>query len=279
MGTEVDASWLTLDLSMPDSSNPGGTVGLTILRPPEWLLQVQAEVGRLVPIEVPELGLEGMARVHGIRGPPTIQPGPGRVVLMTISRDHEELLSVELQGAEEPLEVTSNHLLYSQQRGEWVEAREVLAGETLMTPGGSASVASVRPEPGRYRVFNLEVEAEHEYYVSQAGVRAHNTCPCLRAVSEARPVNKILGDAFPKGGAKVLKDVFSGDVPLDTIPEGLRRELAASFLKTARANPVGSGQRLFNEARAKFLRGRGPSPGNSGPEFAERAGVEFFRKK
>ncbi len=264
MGTEVDESWRTLDLSMPDSSNPGGTVELTILRPPEWLLEVQAEVGGLVPIEVPELGLLGLARVHGIRGPPSIQPGPGRVVLMTISRDHEQLLSVALDGTDKALEVTGNHRLYSRNRGGWVEARDVRAGEQLMTPTGGARVESVRAVPGRFRVFNLEVEGEHEYYVSSAGVRAHNAAgDCIKLAKAARKKLGNLADLADSDAAQAILDRGgSGSNVREALGESLRGLKVGEIANIAadRASPLQrqaeKALKIIKQAAAKGQRRR-----------------------
>lgn len=51
------------------------------------------------------------------------------------------------------------------------------AGEVLRTRTGEAVVQSVSSHAGRHRVFNLEVEAEHCYFVGELGVLAHNACP------------------------------------------------------------------------------------------------------
>jgi hypothetical protein len=74
------------------------------------------------------------------------------------------------------LEPTAGHPLFSRTRGDWVKAGELRAGEVLQTRTGAAQVVSVTASPGAQRVFNLEVEGEHEYLVGGLEVRSHNGC-------------------------------------------------------------------------------------------------------
>ena len=47
--------------------------------------------------------------------------------------------------------------------------------ETLLTASGDRTrVVSVLPRPGPEPVYNLEIDVEHVYYVSAAGILAHN---------------------------------------------------------------------------------------------------------
>jgi hypothetical protein len=79
-------------------------------------------------------------------------------------------------GAVEVLEPTAGHPLYSLTRGDWVKAGELVPGERLQTRSGVAQVLSVTASPGAQRVFNFEVEGEHEYLVGGLEVRSHNSC-------------------------------------------------------------------------------------------------------
>jgi hypothetical protein len=125
-------------------------------------------------VELGEFQLRGYAGVIDIRGPPAIEAGPGRVVLTTISRTNTEVLDLRIAGLVEPLEITSKHRLYSSDRADWVHAEELLEGELLETDGGTAQVLSVEPKAGAHRVYNIEVETDHEYLVSDLAVRSHN---------------------------------------------------------------------------------------------------------
>lgn len=79
-------------------------------------------------------------------------------------------------GAVEVLEPMAGHPLFSLTRGDWVEAGELVPGERLQTRSGVAQVLSVTASAGAQRVFNFEVEGEHEYLVGGLEVRSHNSC-------------------------------------------------------------------------------------------------------
>lgn len=84
--------------------------------------------------------------------------------------------------------MTPNHRVYSVDRGTWVEAGELRAGERLGSAkqDGNADergdgpgvlvVARVEPREGRVAVYNLEVSRYHTYFVGEPGVWAHNEC-------------------------------------------------------------------------------------------------------
>ena len=74
------------------------------------------------------------------------------------------------------LEPTAGHPLFSLTRGEWVKAGELRVAEVLETRTGAAEVVSLTASLGAQRVFNFEVEGEHEYLVGGLEVRSHNTC-------------------------------------------------------------------------------------------------------
>lgn len=56
---------------------------------------------------------------------PTIASGSGQVVLATIQLVEDNLLNISIEGLSSPLEVTSNHLMWSADRGEWVQAGQL----------------------------------------------------------------------------------------------------------------------------------------------------------
>jgi hypothetical protein len=57
-----------------------------------------------------------------------------------------------------------------------VPTRTLVAGEELTTAAGATRIVDIRRLDGEHRVFNLEVEGEHWYFVGEAGVLAHNGC-------------------------------------------------------------------------------------------------------
>src|SRR5690606_31579827 len=66
------------------------------------------------------------------------------------------------------------HRFYSLDRQAWVAADELVRGERLRTQTGELILRSVSRLDGAHRVFNIEVETDHEYFVSDARVLTHN---------------------------------------------------------------------------------------------------------
>jgi hypothetical protein len=82
---------------------------------------------------------------------------------------------VHLIGHERLLGAMPGHRLWSLGRGAWVGAGVLRSGERVVTVDGSAAVVErvvARPEPAG--VFNVEVSREHNYFVGEAGLWAHN---------------------------------------------------------------------------------------------------------
>jgi len=59
-----------------------------------------------------------------------------------------------------------------------VPAGELKAGETLSTATGGLTIASIEPKLGIHRVFNIEVETDHCFYVSRSEILSHNVNGC-----------------------------------------------------------------------------------------------------
>jgi hypothetical protein len=78
----------------------------------------------------------------------------------------------------ETIGVTGNHPFWSLDRLEFVQVGELAIGERLQTLSGDTKwVQHKLPRPGPEPVYNLEIHAEHVYYVGTSGVLAHNVCP------------------------------------------------------------------------------------------------------
>ena len=178
--TAVDeATWKVVRIRMPGSEN-AGALDLELLRSPEWMAAMGAAIGQEIWLEVPESGVAGFGVVEAIEPCPGIEEGPGRVVLSTIRVRSEDVVQVWLKGLYEPLEATADHPVYSVTREAWMGAGELLAGEEIWALGDTALVLEVDSKPGTYSVFNLEVEGEHVFFVSDLRVLSHNVsskCP------------------------------------------------------------------------------------------------------
>ncbi|MGK3985797.1 SpvB/TcaC N-terminal domain-containing protein [Sorangium sp. So ce136] len=191
--TLVDESWRLVELEMPSPAGARNAIEIRLLRPPSWLAANGVAVGRTVWLAYEEISLAGEALVKRIGPAPRIAVGPGRVVLSTINQTANDIVRLRFSEEGEVIEATSSHRFYSVDRGDWVRADNLQTGEHVRTATGTLAVSGVDVLPGAQRVFNLEVESEHEYFVSELRVLSHNTQPCggggAGGGTEARKVN------------------------------------------------------------------------------------------
>ena len=76
------------------------------------------------------------------------------------------------------VETTWNHPFYVHGKG-WTKAENLVAGDVSRTEGnGSLKITRVRVLERAETVYNFEVEEDHNYYVSEAGVLVHNEAGC-----------------------------------------------------------------------------------------------------
>ena len=228
--TAVDpATWRMLRLYAEERWPDGtlDTIHITTLQPPEWVALWDAHSGGEVPppLDLVEMGLaeDLMARVVANEPCPPLEdplagPDPGRLVLTTVnhlnndvweltatpvrgppsaaSQDSETQEEVHLAEAQ-TLNPTGFHKFYSETRSEWVSTNELAPGEIIRGRAGPLRVTGAWPTPGAQRVYNLTVEGEHVYYVSQLGLLTHNN-DCRRnarvlrrnLAREGRPVGE-----------------------------------------------------------------------------------------
>jgi hypothetical protein len=124
-------------------------------------------------------------------------------VLATVTHFNSEVLQLWLTGAAAPLEPTAEHKFFAADRRAWVAARELVAGERLQTRRGPVALARIASRPGLHRVYNLEVETEHWYFVSREEVLSHNVLACIArtAYNEAR--DYLLGEGMGWLGGEI----------------------------------------------------------------------------
>lgn len=172
---------------MPNPDGSDDTIDVVLLRSVDWIEQTGAEGGKWIDFGLPEMGLYGKALVVAIDACPTIEDGPGRVVLATVTHFNVEVLELKLEGLETPVEPTARHRLFSQDRQAWIPAGELRVGERIRTRTGTARIESIRKKPGIHRVYNLEVETGHSYYVSGLELLSHNDNPCAASLPDGVP--------------------------------------------------------------------------------------------
>jgi hypothetical protein len=179
----VDTSfWRHLRLKLPKRG--GGVMDVELLRPVAWLDEAGAKLGATIPLSLPEVGVEGSAEVIAIDACSPIARGSGRVVTGTFSHDAKHVLDVYVEELDEPIGVTPTHRIYSVDRGTFVPAEELKVGERVRCQSGIARVERKTARPGSHRVYNLEVQVDHVYHVTDGGLLVHNACPTWPATPE-----------------------------------------------------------------------------------------------
>jgi hypothetical protein len=145
---------------------------MAFLRPAKLLAELGP--GDFIELSVLELEVHGRARVVSVEPCPPIESGAGRVVTGTFSSQSCDVRLLRLDRLVEPIEVTGNHPIFSEDRHDFIPAYELAPGERLRGRNGSSVVESVTKKQGRWEVFNLEIERDHRYYVSDCLVLVHN---------------------------------------------------------------------------------------------------------
>ena len=175
--TSVDPdAWRVFEFTMVNPRYADDTYQITLLRPVKWIERTPKNNEGQVRIELHEMGVSGWADLVAVKPCPPIQPGKGRVVLMTINHDNTFLYQLNLESRGPPMKVTGYHPLFSESRQQWVQVYDLSEGEELRTQHGVTQITEKRRIAGRYEVYNLEVEADHRYYAGDQRVLAHNTC-------------------------------------------------------------------------------------------------------
>jgi len=125
-----------------------------------------------------ELEAVGPAEIVEVGPCPELEPGEGRLVTGTFSHQSGEVFDITVDGLPESIGCTGAHPFWSEDRHEFIPARDLRLGETLGTESGTLrQITRITPRRGPpVPVFNLEVDAEHVYYVSVNGVLVHNAC-------------------------------------------------------------------------------------------------------
>ncbi|MFN9371898.1 MAG: polymorphic toxin-type HINT domain-containing protein [Planctomycetaceae bacterium] len=122
-----------------------------------------------------ELEAVGPAEIVEVGPCPELEPGEGRLVTGTFAHQSGEVFDITVVGLTEPIGCTGAHPFWSEDRHEFIPARALRPGETLRTESGTLrQITRITPRRGPpVPVFNLEVDAEHVYYVSVVGVLVH----------------------------------------------------------------------------------------------------------
>ncbi|MBI9019616.1 MAG: hypothetical protein JEZ07_20385 [Phycisphaerae bacterium] len=88
----------------------------------------------------------------------------------TVTHLNGYVLEIYLDGQTAPIEPTDSHRLYSETAGEWIPAGQLCVGDQLRTAAGPLAIERIIQKPGIHRVYNIEVDTDHCYYVSKDNV-------------------------------------------------------------------------------------------------------------
>jgi hypothetical protein len=175
------ASWAKLSITAEGSD--GGIVDAEIIRPRSWILRNGICAGLMLPFNLPELEVSGLALVTAIDDCPPIASGEGSVVTARfVTREVHVVASVDVLGADGTVETitgTTIHPVWSVDRQEWVPLAELAEGERLQGLDGLAVVLGISLSRVSQAVYNIEVHGEHVYQVGELGLVVHNECPNL----------------------------------------------------------------------------------------------------
>ncbi|MDZ4781099.1 MAG: hypothetical protein SGJ19_12670 [Planctomycetia bacterium] len=169
------ATWRRIDLEM--RKQDGQRLWIGLLRPLDWIEQLNATAGATIPIDLPEMGAIGEAEVIAIGPCPPIHSGEGAVVTGTFRHetDGRNVVALRLEGQEKPTGVTNNHRYWSVDRQDYVEVGDLRPGEEIDTIDGHHCVESIAPLDYTGYLYNLET-TEHVYRVDGLGALVHNAC-------------------------------------------------------------------------------------------------------
>jgi len=183
--------WRLVELRMAKAE--GGSVQIELARPAWWLEEEGVAVGEQIDLDLPEFGVTGDAEVLAISPCPQPNEGDGRVVTGKFVHEASNLLDLTIENVAGPLGVTANHPFWSEDRQAFVPAGELREGELLLLAEGNPTRLLTRTQrPGIHRVYNLEVDGEHVYYVGAEGVLVHNMCAPRGTAALEQPRN-VLG--------------------------------------------------------------------------------------
>ncbi|MFN7767740.1 MAG: polymorphic toxin-type HINT domain-containing protein, partial [Planctomycetaceae bacterium] len=180
-----------------------------------------------------ELEAVGPAEIVEVGPCPELETGEGRLVTGTFSHQSSEVFDIAVAGLADPIGCTGAHPFWSEDRHAFIPARDLRPGETLRTESGTLrQITRITPRRGPpVAVFNLEVDAEHVYYVSVDGVLVHNACWDFRGPVESRhfsssvqgrELHEIAQSYRESGQLGPYRNVATAEVTIDGLRKSVR---------------------------------------------------------
>jgi len=171
-GTDSTSGSTTVSSVMPTVDPPELSPGMV-----EPITGDSSTASPWIFLTLHELEAVGPAEIVEVGACPDLESGEGRLVTGTFAHQSGEVFDITVDGLTEPIGCTGAHPFWSEDRHAFIPARDLRPGETLRTESGTLrQITRITPRRGPpVPVFNLEVDAEHVYYVSVDGVLVHNT--------------------------------------------------------------------------------------------------------
>ncbi|WP_259113550.1 Hint domain-containing protein [Chryseobacterium sp. JUb7] len=141
--------------------------------------------------------------------------------VVALSRNtSSSLVKISVNGTE--ITCTPEHPFYV--NGNWIEAKDLIRGMLLTTLDGTTSpVESINFLDEKVKVYNFEVEDNHNYYVSEKGILVHNNCERFLGLTDdlyaegqyfVYSKNYISGNTYTKSISLLAKAQESTDLNL-----------------------------------------------------------------
>ncbi|MFN6108067.1 MAG: polymorphic toxin-type HINT domain-containing protein, partial [Planctomycetaceae bacterium] len=177
-GTDSTSGSTTVSSVMPTVDPPELSPGMV-----EPITGDSSTASPWIFLTLHELEAVGPAEIVEVGPCPELEPGEGRLGTGTFSHQSGEVFDIAVDGLSEPIGCTGAHPFWSEDRHAFIPARDLVPGETVRTESGTLrQITRITPRRGPpVPVFNLEVDAEHVYFVSVDGVLVHNACGNLLA--------------------------------------------------------------------------------------------------
>ena len=188
-------TWVKISIMV--NRTDGGIVDAELLRPGSWAKSHGLEVGTLMPLNIAELQVSGVATINAIERCPTISKGEGSVITARfLTRNVDVIARAEILGADgsiEVLEGTTIHPIWSLDRNDWVPLGELKRNEQLAGEFVEATVLNLTILSRPAAVYNVEVHGEHVYQVGEVALLVHNAAGCIDTYKELRAITRGSG--------------------------------------------------------------------------------------
>ncbi|WPO92150.1 DUF6443 domain-containing protein [Chryseobacterium sp. HR92] len=186
------------------------------------------------------------------------------------------LVKISVSGTE--IICTPEHPFYV--NGNWVEAKDLVKGMALTTLDGKTStIESIKFLDEKVKVYNFEVEGNHNYYVSEKGILVHNDCGLPQLLS--RVEGNMIGGEFKYASGEIIDFLGYHNAKGSTLEITEMAFYPRGAIKNEMANQFGNRQMIqslkvlqnyarengFTHLRLQFERAANSSAKNPGHIF------------